>query len=74
MSAPADPVRCQARPIAARIGFREDMLCASMAKTTVIFRGAEVPVCRMHEKAYARWGVDAEGKAASLWGWPTRSK
>jgi hypothetical protein len=33
-----------------------------------VFRGVEVPVCRMHESAYVRWGVDTEGNAALRWG------
>jgi hypothetical protein len=36
----------------------------------VSFRGADVAVCRIHQKAYARWGVDAEGNATLYWGWP----
>jgi hypothetical protein len=32
-------------------------------------RGSEVPVCRIHEKAYTRWGADAEGQATCQWGW-----
>ncbi len=64
------PSRCQAQPIAARRGWREDLLCASAANSIVLFRGAQVSVCRMHEKAYVRWGVDAEGNAALFWGWP----
>jgi hypothetical protein len=62
--------RCQAQPAVTRRGWRDDVLCASNANTTVSFRGADVAVCRIHEKAYARWGVDAEGNAALLWGWP----
>jgi hypothetical protein len=61
--------RCQARPAAARRGFREDVLCASMASTSVRFRGREVAVCGMHERVYARWGSDAEASAELLWGW-----
>jgi hypothetical protein len=45
------------------------MLCASAANTFVVFRGAEVPVCRMHESMYLRWGDDAAAKAELLWGW-----
>jgi hypothetical protein len=63
--------RCQARPAAARRGFREDMLCASYANTVVRFRGVEMPVCRIHETAFERWGSDAEGNAEALWAWTT---
>ena len=45
------------------------MLCASEANTSVVFRGADVPVCRMHESMYQRWGDDAEANAEFLWGW-----
>ena len=45
------------------------MLCASLANTTVQFHGRDVAVCRMHEATYARWGADAERKAAELWEW-----
>jgi hypothetical protein len=62
--------RCQARPAAARRGFREDVLCASYANTTVEFRNQLVAVCRMHEATYKRWGKDAECNAAELWEWP----
>ncbi len=62
-------VRCQARPAAARHGWREDVLCASQANTSVCFRGVDMPVCRMHEAAFARWGGEAEAKATSLWAW-----
>jgi hypothetical protein len=62
--------RCQARPAAARHGWREDVLCASSANTSVSFHGVRVPVCRMHEAAFARWGLEAERKAAELWAWP----
>jgi hypothetical protein len=65
----ASGARCQARPAAARHGWREDVLCASNANTSVSFRGVHVPVCRMHEAAFARWGSEAEAKAASLWAW-----
>jgi hypothetical protein len=61
--------RCQARPAAARRGFREDALCASLANTSVRFAGREVPVCRMHEATYARWASDAEERAQALWCW-----
>ena len=65
----ASGARCQARPAAARHGWREDVLCASNANTTVCFHGVHMPVCRMHEAAFARWGSEAEAKAASLWAW-----
>jgi hypothetical protein len=68
-SAREEPERCQARPAAARRGFREDVLCASNANTYVEFRNARVAVCRMHEATYARWGEEAEAKAAELWDW-----
>jgi hypothetical protein len=61
--------RCQARPKAARPGYRTDMLCASEANTAVVFGGVEVPVCRMHESMYQRWGDEAEANAELLWGW-----
>jgi hypothetical protein len=61
--------RCQARPAAARRGFREDVLCASNANTTVQFRDQPVAVCRMHEATYKRWGDAAEENAAELWEW-----
>jgi hypothetical protein len=61
--------RCQATPAAARRGFREDALCASLANTSVRFSARDVPVCRIHEATYARWGGDAEERARSLWRW-----
>jgi hypothetical protein len=61
--------RCRARPKAARPGYRTDMLCASEANTLVVFQGSKVPVCRMHERMYARWGDRAEANARLLWGW-----
>jgi hypothetical protein len=61
--------RCQARPASTRFGWREDVLCASRASTTVTWRGQEIPVCRMHEAAYARWGDDGERLAEERWGW-----
>jgi hypothetical protein len=64
-----DPVRCQGRPVAARLGDREDMLCASMAKTTVTFHGRQVPVCWMHRKTWDRWAGDAEANAEQVWKW-----
>jgi hypothetical protein len=63
--------RCQARPAAARRGFREDVLCASNANTAVEFRDHLVAVCRMHEATYKRWGDQAEENAEELWEWPT---
>jgi hypothetical protein len=65
----ASQERCQAQPAAARRGFREDVLCASMANTTVRFRGREVPVCEIHARTFARWGDEAEANAELLWGW-----
>lgn len=62
-------LRCQARPRAARAGYRDDMLCASLANTLVTFRGFSVPVCRIHERMFARWAEDAERNAELLWGW-----
>jgi hypothetical protein len=62
-------VACQARPKAARVGYRADMLCASIANTTVRYRGVNVPVCRMHERMYARWADDAEQNAEAFWLW-----
>jgi hypothetical protein len=61
--------RCQARPRAARPAYREDMLCASLASTVVRFHGVEVPVCRIHDAKYARWGADAETQAELQWAW-----
>jgi hypothetical protein len=61
--------RCQARPRAARPGYREDMLCASLASTVVRFYGVEVPVCRIHDAKYARWGAEAEAQAELQWAW-----
>jgi hypothetical protein len=63
-----DP-RCQARPAAARPAYREDMLCASLANSSVTFGGADIPVCRMHEATYVRWGDDAEANARARWAW-----
>jgi hypothetical protein len=61
--------RCQARPVAARRGFREDVLCASYANTQVRFREVDVPVCRIHEATYERWACDADENASTLWAW-----
>ena len=41
----ATRVRCQACPVAARRGWREDRLCASHANTHVSFHGINMPVC-----------------------------
>jgi hypothetical protein len=62
--------RCQARPAAARRGFRDDLLCASLTSTTVGFEGVTVPLCGIHLKMYVRWGADAEQQARQLWAWP----
>ena len=61
--------QCQAQPLAGRRWARDDLLCASAANMVVMHRGVEVPVCRIHGKAFERWGVDAEWKAAYLWAW-----
>jgi len=61
--------RCRAQPAAARRGFREDVLCASMANTIVRFHGRDVPVCEIHARTFARWGADAEASAELLWRW-----
>ena len=45
------------------------MLCASSASTVVCFHGSEVPVCRIHDAKFARWGDDAEVEAVLQWGW-----
>jgi hypothetical protein len=63
-----DP-RCQARPAAARPAYRDDMLCASSANCAVSYAGAEIPVCRMHEATYVRWGASAETNARERWDW-----
>jgi hypothetical protein len=68
-AARASSSRCQARPRAARPGYREDMLCASSACTTIEYRGVAMPVCRIHEAKYQRWGAQAEENAESQWGW-----
>jgi hypothetical protein len=65
----ATGTRCQARPAAARHGWRDDLLCASYASTSVRFHGEAVSVCAIHESAYRRWGDQAELKAVELWGW-----
>jgi hypothetical protein len=48
---------CQGRPKAGRRWQRADTLCASLASTSVHFRGHDVPVCQIHERTYARWGT-----------------
>jgi hypothetical protein len=68
-TAPPSASRCQARPRAARPGYREDMLCASTACTVVVFHGREVAVCRIHEAKYQRWGPRAEEQAEAEWAW-----
>jgi hypothetical protein len=55
--------------LAAQRGFREDMLCASLANTAVLFHGRAMPVCRMHEAMYRRWASNAEANAVLRWGW-----
>jgi hypothetical protein len=65
-----EPLQCLAIPGAARRGWREDVLCASLANTEVEFHGRRIAVCRMHEATYARWGEAAETNAAELWEWP----
>jgi hypothetical protein len=47
------------------------MLCASSASTVVEHRGRQVPVCRIHEAKYARWGDAAAAHAETQWGWET---
>jgi hypothetical protein len=61
--------RCQARPSAARLGYREDLLCATHTSTSVVFDGSCVAVCRIHLGMYLRWGAAAEDLAAVRWGW-----
>jgi hypothetical protein len=65
----SQPLQCLAIPGAARRGWREDVLCASLASTEVEFHGRPIAVCRMHEATYARWGETAEANAAELWEW-----
>ena len=60
--------RCQARPLcAARVAGGRAV--REHANTSVCFHGVHMPVCRMHEAAFAPWGSEAEAKAASLWAW-----
>jgi hypothetical protein len=40
----------------------------------VSFHGRDVPVCRMHEASYARWGDDAELNAVARWDWVAPSE
>jgi hypothetical protein len=49
------------------------MLCASSACTTLEYRGRAMPVCRIHEAKYQRWGAEAEQNAESQWGWAPAS-
>ena len=63
------PPHCQARPSAARAGYREDMLCATRTSTSVVFDDTCVAVCRIHLGMYLRWGGAAEGLATVHWGW-----
>jgi hypothetical protein len=60
---------CQARPTAARAGYREDMQCATNTSSNVVFAGACMAVCRIHQAVYLRWGVAAEAQAVERWGW-----
>jgi hypothetical protein len=66
---PPPPARCQAIPVAARRGWRTDLLCASTANSEVAFCGRLVPVCRIHRTTYERWHADAEANAIERWGW-----
>ena len=61
--------RCQAQPSAARPGYREDMRCASAANCVIRFEALDVPVCRIHEATFARWGASAADNARVRWGW-----
>lgn len=69
----AQRVMCQAIPIAALHGWRNDPLCASTANTTVSFAGREMPVCKMHRIAYLRALAEDPRKARALtvdvWCW-----
>jgi hypothetical protein len=62
--------QCQARPVVVRHGWREDVLCASAARTTIHYHGREMPVCWMHRRMWERWGPNAPRNAAEQWGWP----
>jgi hypothetical protein len=62
-------LRCQARPKAARPGFRDDMLCANAGNSVVHFEALDVPVCKLHEATFTRWGLDADDLARTRWGW-----
>jgi hypothetical protein len=66
---PSTAFRCQAQPSAARAGYREDMRCASMANCAIRFEALDVPVCRIHEATFARWGAGAVANARARWGW-----
>jgi hypothetical protein len=61
--------RCQAQPSAARPGYREDMLCASVANCVIRFEAVDVPVCTMHEATFSRWGASPTENARAGWGW-----
>jgi hypothetical protein len=61
--------RCQAQPSAARPGYRDDMRCASMANSVVRFEAVNIPVCRIHEATFARWGTAGAANARARWGW-----
>jgi anti-anti-sigma regulatory factor len=65
----AERVRCQARPIAERLGFVEGLPCSSLADTRVRFRGHEVPVCGKHRAIYEGWGEQAEANVERFWNW-----
>ena len=60
---------CQAQPSAARRGYREDMRCASGSNCVVRFEAIDVPVCRIHEATFLRWGASAAENARARWGW-----
>jgi hypothetical protein len=66
---PEAAFRCQAQPSAARPGYREDMRCASAANCVIRFEALDIPVCRIHEATFARWGASAADNARSRWGW-----
>lgn len=64
-----DRMNCQAQPLVARRGFREDRACANNARTAVRFYGRDVPVCKIHESIFSGWGDAAEMHAQTSWGW-----
>jgi hypothetical protein len=66
---PSAAFRCQAQPSAARPGYREDMRCASMANCVIRFEALDIPVCRIHEATFARWGTAGAANARARWGW-----